>query len=528
MLSFGNHYLKKYKLIYSCYVFFALMNILISLLLPYIISQIINFIESPNKNKLFWTCIAFAIFSLIELLCSLIKFKLCIQLQTNIAYDINLECIKGLQKTVFNLHVVDEASYLTQRVNNDCNSISSFVLSFYVGVISNVCYLIASLFVILFSNLRMGITLIILLFLYLGSYILYKNRLKYYNNEYKESQADFFSKLSSQLEFKRYIQIHSLYNWFWEKLDNSFSLFFPKIYHCQNMIQYYSALTSLITSIAHFVIYFYGGLCVINNNITLGNYLMILTYFNFALSSLKYFSDLGNRYQNALVSKNRIEDILSNRKQHNGSMKIEKIEKIMLDSVKFGYGKKNLFTSLTYSFCKGKIYGVKGRNGIGKSSLLYLLAGLVCPDEGKIMYNEIDISKIDMEEILHNKIAFIDQECTILKKETIFDNIFQDAYQEKKGNLQSIEKKVGQVGENLNMNVCKENISGGERQKLVILRELTKNYEILLADEPTSSLDVKKEEAFGKYLQEVKKDKIIVLVVHGNALDKYIDVQIQL
>lgn len=71
-------------------------------------------------------------------------------------------------------------------------------------------------------------------------------------------------------------------------------------------------------------------------------------------------------------------------------------------------------------------------------------------------------------------------------------------------------------------------LSGGEKQKIEIIRELSRNYDILIADEPTSSMDYESKLAFINYLTEIKKDKIIILVSHDDSLINTCDYLLEL
>lgn len=169
----------------------------------------------------------------------------------------------------------------------------------------------------------------------------------------------------------------------------------------------------------------------------------------------------------------------------------------------FSFGENNLFKNFSYSFTKGNIYFLKGINGRGKSSLFNLIVGLY-PEayDGEILFNEINIKELDTFYLRKNLIAFTEQDPILLDDEA-FENtknvkIFKNTNSPK---LKSF---------------FKDEISGGENQRLAILSALCKNADLLLFDEPTSNLDEKSKQIFLEYLQEIKKDKIILLISHEN------------
>ncbi|MFH1461675.1 MAG: ABC transporter ATP-binding protein [bacterium] len=197
------------------------------------------------------------------------------------------------------------------------------------------------------------------------------------------------------------------------------------------------------------------------------------------------------------------------------------IEKITFENVNFCYTEKDLvLENLNLSIKKGERIGILGPSGSGKSTFCDLILGFISPTAGKISINNYDLSQIPIKDI-RNKIGYVGQK-TFLFNDTITANV---AYSQKDINPQAImaackaahadefiqnlpEKYAAIVGENGNK------LSGGQKQRLTIARALLKNPEILIFDEATSSLDQESENLIRLAIEEINKEKTIIVISH--------------
>ena len=174
--------------------------------------------------------------------------------------------------------------------------------------------------------------------------------------------------------------------------------------------------------------------------------------------------------------------------------------------------KRNVLENITVSFEKGKIYGLYGRNGSGKTMLLRAVAGLIRPSEGEIF--------VDGKQ-LHKDISFPPSVGVIIEHTSLLPQF--DAYTNLK-NLSKIKKVASD--EDIDMALKEVGLSGekkkvreyslGMRQKLAIAQAIFEKPELLLLDEPTNGLD---EESVKKLKQLLIKEKnrnaVIILASHN-------------
>ena len=177
------------------------------------------------------------------------------------------------------------------------------------------------------------------------------------------------------------------------------------------------------------------------------------------------------------------------------------------------------FKGYKFSVKKGEFFVIKGVSGSGKSTLLSLLAGFDRPNSGEIIINNESICKLSikfMSKFRRENIGFIFQNFNLIPTLSVLDNILlpalPDGTKDKKEFANLLLAKFD-LENKANLLVGK--LSGGERQRVAIARALINNPSIILADEPSASLDENLTKNLMSYFENLKDDgKTIVVASH--------------
>ena len=210
-----------------------------------------------------------------------------------------------------------------------------------------------------------------------------------------------------------------------------------------------------------------------------------------------------------------------------------------IKNIKFAYPNtdKLILKNFSFKIKKGDFVGISGNSGAGKSTLIDLISGLLNPQNGEILLDNTNIKKY--RHIWKNKIGYVPQD-TYLLDETIKNNIafgenindFNQSRFKKSIELARLDSLVNSFDEKENKIVGEKGIqlSGGQRQRIGIARALYLNPEIIILDEPTSSLDKENEEKIIEDLFELNKNlnMTVLLVSHKEAIFKYCNKLIRL
>ena len=195
------------------------------------------------------------------------------------------------------------------------------------------------------------------------------------------------------------------------------------------------------------------------------------------------------------------------------------------------FGDLEVLRGVDLSVSKGEIVSIVGPSGAGKTTLLQILGTLDKPNEGQVQVDGIDFSRLNSNELAvfrNRHIGFIFQFHQLLPEFTAIENVIIPALIGKTSVRQATERAVEllnflQLGDRLQHKPSE--LSGGEKQRVAVARALINNPALILADEPSGSLDTKNKEELHKLLFELR-DKFnltVVIVTHDKELARLCD-----
>ena len=167
---------------------------------------------------------------------------------------------------------------------------------------------------------------------------------------------------------------------------------------------------------------------------------------------------------------------------------------LKLDKISLKYGKRLILDNLTLELNNGQIMGLLGPNGVGKTTIFNIITGLVSPDFGSIYINSDDVGKYPIyKRALKYKIGFVPQHGGYFHNMTVNDNlraIAEIVIEDKNLRIEKINSLISKFELDPIRDIKANNLSGGQKKKLVISLALLSDPKILLLDEPFAALDV--------------------------------------
>ncbi len=186
--------------------------------------------------------------------------------------------------------------------------------------------------------------------------------------------------------------------------------------------------------------------------------------------------------------------------------------------------------NISFSLPSKGLFCIAGKSGSGKSTILNLLAGLEKPTEGEVYFQNKNISKAKDAELVdyrNNWCSFVYQHFNLLDDLKAKENVLLPLTIRGE-NKKKREKEIDDLFFKFKLDKHKDKkvglLSGGEKQRVALIRALITSPKILFADEPTGALDKENEKIIMDSLKEFSKDNLVILVTHNeNLIDKYAD-----
>lgn len=406
---------------------------------------------------------------------------------------------------------------LTERLS-DSRKLKRFFLRFFTSILVDVFVSVYSLFLIIFINWKLTLLVLVVMLLF---YIWFKVMTPILrSNEMKRFavKANFFSTMIEKIEGIQVIKSFKIENEFSNKVNSNVD----NLIDIQTKVNYYSlfngTVVNLITMLASLlIIVFLSKEAIEDQTVTIGQ---IITFI--ALSSRIFSSLSGILYENLELQENlvilkRFFDFNED-KQESETVGINELdlESIQFKHVLFEYlPNAPILSDINITINKGDKIRIEGKNGSGKSTFCKVLSMLYPPTKGEILVNKVE-RKLYNKNILRDNVLLVSNE-DILFNETLLHNITFGKKIDIK-DVVEMSKKVdfydyisaNSEGLNYRINENGRNLSTGQRKKILLLRALLSDAEVIILDEVLSGIDASSRKIIEQTLTDSNKTLLVI------------------
>lgn len=515
-----------------CILFVAIiLSSICTLIIPIISGNFVDYLVDEKKQQgIIFFCLLFAIVSIANILIGFLSNRIYTKVNLQILYEMGQSYIQHMQKMNVLYFSNKNISQITQQISVDIKSVVDFFFDFFSNASINFFKILIPALLVFRISRGMCFLMLLLMLIYLISYIFFKQKLYATSYETKKNQNVYFGDLYEQLLKIKFIKIYSIMDWFNQTIQKTFDQLLKVTMKFQ-VIQYiYSGLDTAIMFIGQLGVFIIGGNMVIKGRISIGEFTIINTYFNMGITAVRYFFGLGKKKQETLVAYDRLNRIMEQEEEHFGEMLSDTISEVRLHKLGFSINNKIILKDIECKFDKGNSYAIVGKNGTGKTTLCNVLTGLYQDYTGVLKYNGVSAKRYDMEKLRKKRIALIEQEPEMLQ-DTLYKNITLDLDIPKSLVQHLIKEWFDDTSfYDLDMKIKERsnNLSGGEKEKIAILRTLVRNPDIIIMDEPTASLDQNSCDRLESLILDNWKDKILIIITHDERMIHICDYKIQL
>lgn len=418
---------------------------------------------------------------------------------------------------------------------NDAVKIRNFINDVSINFILNIFIVLFSFVLMFIYSWRLALVMLIAIPAYSIIYIIVNKLNKKTERKVMEKTASLEANLVESLGSTYTLKAMGAEDYANSKTEMSFVELLKTVYKSGKNSIFASFSSDGVSKIFVLALFWVGSYLVIGTKITVGELFLfyaLIGYFNQPITSL---IQTNTTIQNALIAADRLFEIMDLEREDKVDRKIklseDNITDITIKDVHFSYGTRlKVFEGLNLKIEKNKLTVLAGESGSGKSTIVSLLQNIYPIQSGKISIGNFDIQQISIGSLRKNLVG-IPQHIDLFKG-TLLENIAIGDYEPDMQKITSLvstfnfDEFIESLPNGLGNYVEEKgiNFSGGQKQKIGIIRALYKEPRIILLDESTSALDLKSENNVIDILKDfTKSGKTVLFVTHRPSIMKKAD-----
>lgn len=496
----------------------SLITTLFSIFSSFYLEFMLDMISYGKKKFLFMLFIVFLIFNLIKVLTDYFRDKILINIQEKIDFNLTFGTFKKIILLPYHYFRSRTTGDVVSRIT-DINVIKDFIIKASVSLFVDFILAFISFFILLFINKNLFLVSLGIIFVYALIIILFN---KYYDKKLTTIQQQKSSVMSYMIEsisaFES-VKGNSLEEETLNKFENNYCKFLNKSFKLESVYNFQTLLKKLVNNVGSIIIIFIGCKLVIENKLTFGQLLSFNTLLSYFLEPIKSIVNMDLDIRKSKIIYTRVSN-LELKKEDNALVERNIDGNIKASNLSYTYNdKKLILNKVNFDIPVGNKVMIIGKSGSGKSTLVKMLLKYYECNRNELFIDDIDINDYKETSIKDN-IVYISQN-EMLFTDTLYNNIIYNRNIDIEDFLK-IEKmcmieeiiKENISGFNMMLEENGFNISGGERQRIVLARSLLSKFNILIIDEGLNQMDIGLERQVLKNIFNEYKSKTIIIVSH--------------
>ena len=494
-------------------IFITLFSIITSFYTEAMINNL-NFYSKTYLLLIFFTFLAVYVLKIIS---NYFRNKLLSYINQKIDLSITLDIYKSIIKLPYYYYKNRSTGDMVSRIN-DLDNVRDMINKVALSLFVDIPLTLVSLIVLYFLNhILFGIGILILV-LYLIIIILFRRRFNDYIKKIQEKKGETTSFMVESISGFETVKNMKIEDETIYKFENKYVKLLKDIFKYQNTYFLQLLFKEIINDIGFIIVTLIGCILVVENKMTIGTLFTFSTLLVYFLDPIKNVIDLDNIIKEAKISLERVLDISTYEIKDSGVIDEFKNGDIEINNLDFSFNDRDyILKKLNLKIKKNSKVMVLGKSGSGKSTLFKIITKYYSVSKDKIFINGVDLNNYKKSTIDSN-IMYISQN-DVLFNDTMYNNLIFDS--SNKNSLLDISKMcyVNEILDtNLGFNMLIEesgfNLSGGEKQRVILARGLLQKFEILIIDEGLSQVDTDMERKILKNIFKYFQNKTIIFVSH--------------
>lgn len=418
-----------------------------------------------------------------------------------------------------------ETGQLMSRATNDTATFEALIAHVVPDLCSNVLILCAVTFILFVINIKLALYTLIPVPFLIGGSVLFAKRIRPNFRKAQATLADFSAALQDNLSGMKEIQAFNQQKREQKKLSYFSQHYVKSILAALKKSALFHPTIELISSLGTVIVVLAGGKFALDGQISIADIVAFLLYLNLFYQPITTLARITEDLQQSLAGAERVFEVLDTpntiKEIDNPKTLGSSRGEICFENVSFHYVvNQPVLKNLSFSISSGNMLALVGPTGVGKTTIISLLARFWDPSEGRILIDGQDIKELSFES-LRRQMSIVLQD-VFLFNGTIAENI---AWGQNDASLCDIiqasrvaraEEFILQLPEGYDTKIGERGmkLSGGQKQRLSIARAVLRKSPILILDEATASVDVETEALIQESIQELSGTRTILVIAH--------------
>ncbi|HWY80245.1 MAG TPA: ABC transporter ATP-binding protein [Candidatus Sulfotelmatobacter sp.] len=487
-----------YKRFVGLMILFTVLGNFIGLLAPRIIAQGIDAYTKGTfvvQNLL----VEFSLVALFVFLFTYLQGIIQIYASEIVARDLRAQITDKISQQNYAFVMRMTSAKLLTNLTSDVDAVKMFVAQVIGTLIASIVLIIGASILLLITNLQLGFAVLLIVPIIGGTFFMLLGKVKTLFGE-TQKVVDWLNKvISESILGAALIRVLNSQKYEYDKFVKANSK--AKNIGLQ-ILGYFSILVPIITfvaSLATLVILSLGGHFVITGSMSLGDIAAFNSYVGILIFPIIMIGFMSGAISRSSASYERIAEVfIVEQKEPLGTIPADLTGSIKLSRVTLRFGEKQALKDITLEIKPGTRTAIIGPTAAGKTQLLYILNGLVKPDEGEVLYSNTALSDLDKESF-HQQMGFVFQDSIIfnitLRENIAFSESVTKADLEKAIQTAELSDFIKSLPKKLDTIVSERgtSLSGGQKQRIMLARALALNPKVLLLDDFTARVDTNTE-----------------------------------
>ncbi len=518
-------FIKKYRLFFCIGITGTVLCSVVSVPIPYFIGYILDNVVAGSKSykQLYCYIGLIALLYVLRYGISFLAQYIFAKVSNEVTNEMRYSVIGKVMDLPMSYLSNTEKGYIQSRIG-ECGNVSVVFSPSNIGLLLGLIDAVAAAIAMFSLNFRLALVAVILSPVFYFSSKASAGGFMKVTHQMMESNAvlngECFEIINGIEDIKvlngKEIQLKRFKN----KLDD---LVKKSIKQSKSILIFIENIT-IANNLGTLLILLIAAILIIRGQFTVGLYTSFSLYIGRVFGASQGLATVGTTIKPACLSIERLYELLDMKGENDGKTEnIESnIDSIKVQNVSFRYNSnaKNVINSLNFEINKGEKVLLRGENGSGKSTLIKLLVGLYTPEEGKILFNDMDLSTINNKS-LRARIGIVSQSIFLFRG-TVLDNILYGQNEKKREDAEllikqlNLESYINRLPNGLDSEISQNTagVSGGQAQVIAFIRAMLLNKDIVILDEPISNVDVETRDIILNILKNNEFNGILIVVSH--------------